>query len=331
MKGRMQTRPVLTVVMYHYVRHLAASRHPRIKGLETEAFEAQLDYIEKHYTPISGDELCLALAGGKELPDMPILLSFDDGYIEHFDTVFPALMRRGFKGAFYPPVNAVRDRVVLDVNKIHFILATVEDLSPVIRHIDATVIKKDFGSIAEFKSKYMTASRYDTPETMYVKRMLQFGLPEDVRRQLTSQLFLEFVSTDERSFADGLYLTEESLKQMLSQGMTIGGHGFTHSWLNHLPPENQQRELSHSIDWLKQLGVSKDRLTYCYPFGGYNTDTLRLLRNMGCKFALTTRVDLNAINGVLALEIARIDTNDLPQYRNAKRVEWTDRAQKSPT
>jgi peptidoglycan/xylan/chitin deacetylase (PgdA/CDA1 family) len=325
----MQNNPALTVVMYHYVRRLSVSEYPRIKGLEAEGFEAQLDYVEKHYTAISGDDLCLAIAGKKTLPEMPILLSFDDGYNDHYDVVFPALMRRGMKAAFFPPVNAIRDRVVLDVNKIHFILAKMDDLDPMIAQIDAAVIKNDLGSIMEFKTKFMTASRHDTPQTMYVKRMLQFALPNDIRQQLTAQVFSECISTDERSFAEGLYLTEDNLRHMLAEGMTVGGHGFSHSWLNRLPDTEQAREIDLSIAWLKQLGVANDQLTYCYPFGGYNACTLELLQRHDCKFALTTKVALNQVASSQALEIARIDTNDLPQYRNATRVEWTDRAQTS--
>ena len=316
----------LTVVMYHYVRRLADSPYPRIKGLEADAFEAQLDYIERNYTPISGPQLCSALAGNSKLPEMPILLTFDDGYIDHFQIVFPALQRRGMAGAFFPPVNAVRDRVVLDVNKIHFILAVMDDLGPIIARIDHAVGESGSVAVDEYKEKHLTPSRYDTSETMYVKRMLQFALPENVRGALTSSLFSEFVSSDERAFADGLYLSEENLKEMLSAGMTIGGHGYSHRWLNRLPDEEQAREVKLSLDWLRTLGVAGDALTYCYPFGGYNDETLRLLKEENCRFAVTTKVELNRLESMRSLEIARIDTNDLPRYRNAARVAWTDRA-----
>ena len=36
--------------MYHYVRDLARSRYPAIKGRTLEAFDAQLDHIAERYT-----------------------------------------------------------------------------------------------------------------------------------------------------------------------------------------------------------------------------------------------------------------------------------------
>ena len=43
----------LTIVMYHYVRPIAASPWPGIKGIETARFESQLDHIQAHYNPVN--------------------------------------------------------------------------------------------------------------------------------------------------------------------------------------------------------------------------------------------------------------------------------------
>lgn len=67
------------------------------------------------------------------MPPHAVLLSFDDAYADHFEYVFPILEHEHIQGAFYPPVKAVTEHTVLDVNKIHFILAsTPEDNFPVL-------------------------------------------------------------------------------------------------------------------------------------------------------------------------------------------------------
>ena len=58
----------LTIVMYHYVRDLAHSRYPRIKGLSIEAFEGQLDYLTTHYTVCSMRQVLEAARGRGALP-----------------------------------------------------------------------------------------------------------------------------------------------------------------------------------------------------------------------------------------------------------------------
>ena len=119
----------LTIVMYHYVRDLPRTRYPRIKGRTIEEFEGQLDYIQRHYTVTTTRAVIEASRGGRPLPSNACLLTFDDGFLDHYTTVFPRLLARGLSGSFYPPAVVARGGRVLDVHKIHFILAATEDLS----------------------------------------------------------------------------------------------------------------------------------------------------------------------------------------------------------
>ena len=92
----------ITIVMYHYVRDLARSRFPEIKGLSLERFRRQLDYIQSHFSPIALDDVFEAASDPKkDLPPNSILLTFDDGYSDHFLNVFPFLDARGMKGCFF--------------------------------------------------------------------------------------------------------------------------------------------------------------------------------------------------------------------------------------
>ncbi|PSB06353.1 polysaccharide deacetylase, partial [filamentous cyanobacterium CCP2] len=68
-------------------------------------FEAHLQLIQaQNLTPISLDELVEHLSTGKQLPEKPIVLTFDDGYQGHYDYVFPLLQKYGYPAVFsiYP-------------------------------------------------------------------------------------------------------------------------------------------------------------------------------------------------------------------------------------
>jgi peptidoglycan/xylan/chitin deacetylase (PgdA/CDA1 family) len=309
--------------MYHYVRPVSDSRYPGIRGLEKSAFEGQLDFIQKHYTPVTVGEVAQALYGGARLPEMPILLTFDDGYLDHYENVFPSLVKRGMSGAFFPPVNAVRNRKLLDVNKIHYILAVSESMEPLIEAIEAEVHRQSQISIANLRQDFFMAGRLDPPETMYVKRLLQFGLPSELRQDLVDALFRKLVCKDDLLFSAELYMTEEHLRTMLSAGMTVGGHGLTHRWLNRLSEDELEVEISESLDWLRTLGACDLGVSYCYPFGGYNGKVLELMRRHDCKLAFTTKIGLADCSANSPLEICRIDTNDLPKYGGADMGHWT--------
>jgi len=303
--------------MYHYVRDLEHSRFPGINGLSIERFRRQLDYIQTHFVPITVDRLLQAARSvDNELPSNSILLTFDDGYSDHFTNVFPLLDAEGIQGCFFPPAKAVLENRVLDVNKIHFVLSAVPDAGRLLDQV--------FGSLSEFESQYTFKTReayfqsfvgdhrYDTREVIFLKRLLQRELPEPVRAEIVRRLFAEYVTSDEASFSRELYMSVEQMASMRTRGMHIGSHGYSHAWLDRLSPDDQAVEIDRSIEFLRLLGVPATDWTMCYPYGGYNDSLLQLLRTRNCQlgFGVESRTADLAEDERLALP--RIDTNDLP-------------------
>jgi peptidoglycan/xylan/chitin deacetylase (PgdA/CDA1 family) len=60
-----------------------------------------------------------------KMPDKSVLLNFDDAYSDHYMNVFPIVDKYRLQGSFYAPSKAITENAILDVNKIHFILASV--------------------------------------------------------------------------------------------------------------------------------------------------------------------------------------------------------------
>lgn len=320
----------LTVVMYHYVRPIAGSSYPEIRGLELADFEAQLDYLSRNYNVVSTADLVACVGGERPLPDTPLILSFDDGYADHYRHVFPVLKRRRLSGVFFPPARAVQERKMLDVNKVHFILACATTTSVLVNYIDTAVelARDEFGleSVADYRRRFWKGNRFDPAEVIYVKRMLQVALPETLRARITAELFRQHVSRDEYGFADDLYLTEDHLREMLADGMEIGSHGYAHHWLDSLPAQEQADDIDLSLDMLERIGAYRKGFYFCYPYGAYTPETVGILRARGCAAAFTTKVDLCKPEPGNVLEIPRLDTNDLPKHATAAPASWTELA-----
>ncbi|MCD4732645.1 polysaccharide deacetylase family protein [bacterium] len=318
---------MLTIVMYHYIRNLKNSSYPRIKGLQLEDFDGQLDYLQRHYCFVELEQVIAASRNRVELPPNACLLTFDDGFSDHYEYVFPRLKERGIKGAFYPPVKPVLENTVLDVHKIHFILASAENPGGLIKDIFELLTPHrqeiDLPNDDELYRLNAGKSRFDPPEIIFVKRILQVGLPEWLRNTLVAELFNRHVDRDENEFARELYLSSEQLKEMVRAGMAIGVHGYSHRWFNSLTVEEQTTELDLSLSFLNDLyGKRPEDWTVCYPYGGYNEDTLRLLEERNCALGLTARVAL-VENYSTPLLLPRLDTNDLPKNGAARANEWT--------
>ncbi len=321
----------LTVVMYHYVRDLKKSRYPGIKGLQTELFKEQLGYLLKHYTFVKVEDVIAAFQGDYALPDHPVLLTFDDAYSDHFNNVFPILNRMGIQGAFYPPVKAVTEHIVLDVNKIHFILASTpeEKMEMLIKEIKILLdnYREEFNleSFDYYFDKLAVGNRFDTKEVIFIKRLLQMELEEELRKKITDILFKKSVGIDESIFSRELYMSIDQIKCMSDCGMHIGSHGYNHYWLGSLSKEKQEFEIRKSIEFIDSIGGDTENWTFCYPYGNYNDQTISILKEKGCKLGLTTvpnTANLATWDNDAIYKLPRLDTNDLPKDSNALPNKW---------
>ena len=318
----------LTVIMYHYVRELHYTRYPQIKGLLTSQFREQLAYLKKYYTFVTVQDCINALQQDTELPLDACLLTFDDGYIDHFTTVFPILDENKIQGCFFPPANAVLSREVLDVNKIHFILASAyKNLNQLITdlytYLDKYRSQYQLKSNSHYYSVLAVKNRFDPPEVVFIKRLLQVELAESVRKLITNELFYQYVTKDEKSFSRELYMDIDQIKCMCRNGMYIGSHGFGHDWLNDLSPERQESEIDKSLEFLSLVNAPTENWVMCYPYGVYNKSLIEILKKKKCALGFTTVVNVATFSKENAYTLERLDTNDLPKSSNSKPNLWT--------
>jgi peptidoglycan/xylan/chitin deacetylase (PgdA/CDA1 family) len=299
-----------TVVMYHYVREIKNSKYPNIKGLEIKEFISQINYLKKHYTFISIEELYEAYYHNYILPKNPILLTFDDGYKDHYKYVLPVLSKEKVKASFYIPAKTVMENSILDVNKIHYILATTP----------TTKIIKDIKNILEknkidFNSLYKELaypSRFDDKETMFIKRALQAYIDEPLRIKIIDRLFDTYINIPQKEFSKNLYINKKEIKELISEGMHIGSHGYEHYWWTKISKERLKKEIDLSLDFLKSFNQKEKFWSACYPYGHHNESVINILKEKSCSLAFTVEAKISSLKEN-PLKISRLDTNDLPK------------------
>jgi len=94
------------ILMYHYLSSPPsdADRYRRDLSVPPELFEQHLAYLkEQGYQTISLDDLTYYLAQGRPFPSdgKPILITFDDGYLDNYQNALPLLQKYGFTGVFF--------------------------------------------------------------------------------------------------------------------------------------------------------------------------------------------------------------------------------------
>jgi peptidoglycan/xylan/chitin deacetylase (PgdA/CDA1 family) len=305
----------LQIISYHYVRSLRQSIFPNLKGLDAEDFKQQLDYLQSEFVVVRTDEVLESLKTGCTLPEGATWLTFDDGFYDHYEIVFPELVKRGLSAAFFPPAQPILENKVLDVHKIHFIIASIEPNefhSLLEKRFDEMKLDLKTGkTFSEFFEEFGFPGQFDGPLSAFAKRMLQFTLPEKERRDLIDQLFARIVSIDESEFARSLYLDVKQIEEMISEGMYFGSHGFRHHHLGRESAEDQLSDIQLGLEFLDGVGAQTADWVMCYPYGSYNLETIEILKRTKCLAALTVKSEIAQLGMDSRFELPRLDTNDL--------------------
>lgn len=299
----------VTSIMYHYVRPRKNNKHEGLHYLSLPAFREQLDYLDQHFNII--DPSALNSDDKSVIPQNACLLTFDDGYRDHYDYVFPELVRRNLKGIFFTPYDSLVKNILLDVNKIQLLLSTGVSSKVIIhefrRHLPSTIF-------ADLYNRLYSPNRYDDVERSFIKKALQYGLEEPFRQKILNNLFKIHVTDDQASLAHEMYLTLPEAQEMLEFGMVFGGHGKRHFWHNKVTKIALEEEVLSSALALDLIGVPQTNRCYSYPFGGFSTEVINCLKRHKFSAAFTVEPKTWQINGDKFM-ISRHDTNDVFQLK----------------
>ncbi len=309
-------RNKLYVVMYHYTRDLTHSRYHRIKGLDVSLFREQIEFLNQKFCIVTMEEVILASKGQYELPENSLLLTFDDGYIDNYTYAMPILEEKKVQGSFFIPGKTFTEHCLLDVNKIHYILASAVPqklLEDVFERMDYYRGREfDFPDNKELWDKYGNKEgRFDSKEVLFIKYMLQTVLPEKLRKCISSELFEKYVGVSEEQLAYELYLTEEQIRTMKHHGMHIGIHGYDHYWLGNLSKDQMQSDINKALDVMDAF-IDKKEWVMNYPYGNYNDQVIEYIEKRGCCLAFTTEVNVADVNRDNLFKLPRLDCNDFP-------------------
>lgn len=93
----------ITALNYHKVDMLNHAL-----SVSPQEFEEQMEYLYKEqYNTITPDQLMAYLKYGKELPDKPIMITFDDGYLDNYTNAYPIMKKYGFTATIFLVTNLV--------------------------------------------------------------------------------------------------------------------------------------------------------------------------------------------------------------------------------
>lgn len=98
---------VAPILLYH---HIKDERSNSRYTVSIPNFRDQMQALyDNGYTAITISMLLEALIQGRDLPEKPVVITFDDGHQSVYDNAFPIMQDLGFPGVFYIVANRIND------------------------------------------------------------------------------------------------------------------------------------------------------------------------------------------------------------------------------
>lgn len=285
----------MKIYMFHYVLKNFPYYH-----FDADLFEEKIKNIKKRNKIISleeYDKIDLSKDGNKE---NYVMLTFDDGTIDHYNIVYKILKKYNCPGLFFISSN-IFNKEILDIQIIHRLLS-LNKFDEMYEILISELQKINFS----FDNNDINNS-LDNKKTAMFKQLLQYKLPYNVRKNIINKLVKKYnISTNFEDY----YINIEQLKEMKQNGMYFGIHTSNHHNLRLLNYNDQFNEINNNLNVLKENNLLENNLlAIAYPYGIYNEDTIKILKELNIKYGFKASIT----NEESSFEINRIDCNILKE------------------
>ena len=130
-----------------------------------DEFRKQMQYLhDEGYHTITMDELYEYVTNGTALPDKPVLITFDDGYIDNYQHAFPILKEYNMKATLFMITSAFGESRFVNVEQLKEMQANGIDIqSHTVNHKDLRSMSLDQARDELIGSKAVLEDRMKHP------------------------------------------------------------------------------------------------------------------------------------------------------------------------
>jgi peptidoglycan/xylan/chitin deacetylase (PgdA/CDA1 family) len=261
------------VLNYHRIgdgSHLISDRG--IWSATAEEFDAEMDFLTRHCTVVTGEDLRKGIAtrAGRY-----VMVTFDDGYRETHDVVLPILETYGVQATFFPVTGFIDAAYTAWWDEIAWMVNRS---------------RPDELSADNWLPRRVSLAEADRREAAHVLIQLRKALPADQAEMFLDHLG-DVTGSGRRQPADAQtdWISWDMARHLHDEGMGFGGHTVTHPILTRLSQSEQCSEITTCLDRLEQELGQRPKL-FSYPEGlrgCFDQDTADCLRRNGVELAFS--------------------------------------------
>lgn len=289
--------------MYHHIHKYSSKFH----SLHFDKFKRQINFLRKNYNILTPAEFYKKLKK-KKFNKKDCVLTFDDGYTSQYNLAYKFLNKFNIKAFYFPITSQIQKSDLHLINKVQLICNCSKDKQKILDEIQKNIDQKKFKVLHEnLKKTNKRSPSYDDATTSLIKNLLQKSLSHKIRNKIVKVLFEKYVPDTKKN--KHFYMNLKQLLKLKKDGNEIGLHSHNHYWLSSLSKQKQQEEIKKSYNYLlKKKLINKTQWSFCYPFGDYNKDTIKILNKMNCNAAFSFGNQLTNTKSK-PLIIKRLDCN----------------------
>ena len=295
------------ILVYHRVLDLNSnfSFDSSLVSSSVDNFKRQMQYLSEKYNVISLEKFIEYHKKKISPPKNSVVITFDDGYRDNYEHVYPILKKYRLPAAVFIATDAVEknelfwwDRVAYIVNKT----------------------KIDYFEIKEL-GKYSLGNKCEKLKAIKAISLRLKNMDETKKNYLIEKLICTLkVKIPDMEKNKRLLLSWNEIREMSKDGILFGSHTASHPILTNISIADAGKEIKKSKSLLEK-NISKKINFFSYPNGYYsdfNDEIKKIIKNNGFKCALTYIPGWNGIESDL-LELRRnpvsYDT-DIIMFRN---------------
>lgn len=284
----------VVILAYHRVMNIKDNQDYNydieLVSASTSDFEKQVQYIKKNYTPITFSMLKKLSVEKKLINKPPIIITFDDGFLDNYDYVYPILKKYSVPATFFISTSYIGGNETFWFDWVAYIINTAPgnkySLLEGKHSLNLGEGKQNrhiiLAEVLKLLKSFSNADR--------LKFINELGILTGILKPNTSDL--------EKSKV----MSWDQVIEMSENGMEIGSHTKTHPILTKLSNEEKREEIVGSKNIIEEK-TGKSCIVISYPVGGkdaYDEKIIKYVKGAGYEFGASYIPGGNKIKNILS-------------------------------
>jgi peptidoglycan/xylan/chitin deacetylase (PgdA/CDA1 family) len=273
---RLWPRRALVVLNYHRVIDHETELDEGVISATADEFDEQMRLLSETASCLSVDDLVQVLRGDMALPDNAVMITFDDGYADNFETALPSLLRHGVRATFFITTGYIETGRLPWWDRVSYVL------------------KRTTADRIQIRYPVQISLSLLTPRDRLRARRTLLRVVKQVCGLDHERFFADIeeaagVHVDEEALSKGLFMSWAQIAELQAAGMDIGAHTHSHRVLQTLGDAEAAEELQLPTRLLRErLGVTPHAIAYPVGFPlGPASQLRRLVQEAGYEVGFT--------------------------------------------